>query len=71
MMNDGRTTKLISVKACGSNINLHPLITIKLINAGKAVLKKCYGFDEVLKFLMKSSPAPNNRGGGGRVQQIT
>ena len=43
--NIGRTTKPISVKSHGSNINLHPLI-IKLINAGKKVLKKDYGFDE-------------------------
>ena len=44
MNNIGRITKPINVKIPGTNINLHPLI-IKLINAGKTVLKK-YGFDE-------------------------
>ena len=43
--NIGRTTKPISVKSHGGNIYLHPLI-IKLINAGKKVFKKDYGFDE-------------------------
>ena len=36
----------MSVKSRDSNINLHSLI-IKLIKAGKTVLKKDYGFDEV------------------------
>ena len=34
--NIGRTTKPISVKSHGSNINLHPLI-VKLLKAGKSV----------------------------------
>ena len=38
LKSNGRTTKLISVKRCGSNINLHPLL-IKWINTGKMVLK--------------------------------
>ena len=41
-----RTTKRMSVKSRDSNINLHSLI-MKLIKAGKTVLKKDYGFDEV------------------------
>ena len=41
-MNNGRSTKSISVK---SNINLRPLI-VKLLNAEKTVLQKEYGFDE-------------------------
>ena len=40
--NNRRTTKRINVKSHGSNVNLHPLI-IKLLNAGKKVLKKDYG----------------------------
>ena len=36
--NNGRTTKPISAKSPGGNINLHSLI-IKLINAGKSMLK--------------------------------
>ena len=43
---NGRTTKPISVKSDGGNINLHPLI-IKLLNARKMVLKKNYRFHEV------------------------
>ena len=39
-MNNGRSTKSISVK---SNINSRPLI-IKLLNAEKTVLQKEYGF---------------------------
>ena len=38
--------KPISVKIHDSNTNLYPL-TIKLLNAGKKVLQKDYGFDEV------------------------
>ena len=44
--NVGRTTNPTSVKSRDSTINLHPLI-IKLLNAGKTMLKKDYGFDEV------------------------
>ena len=42
---NGRTTKSLSVKNNGSNINLYPLI-IKLLNTEKTVPKKDYGFDE-------------------------
>ena len=44
--NNGTTTKSISVKSRGNNINLHLLI-IKLLNTEEMVLKKDYGFDEV------------------------
>ena len=44
--NVGRTTNPTSVKSRDGTINLHPLI-IKLLNAGKTMLKKDYGFDEV------------------------
>ena len=44
--NIGRTTKPISFKIHGSNINLHSLI-IRLLSAGETVLKKDYRFDEV------------------------
>ena len=44
--NNGRTTKSISVKSYGSNVNLRPLVT-KLLNAEETVPKKDYGFDEV------------------------
>ena len=43
--NNGRTAKSISLKSCGSNINLHPLI-IKLPNTEKMVLKIDSEFDE-------------------------
>ena len=39
--NNGRTTKPISFKTRGGNINLHPLI-IRLLNAGKTVLKRLW-----------------------------
>ena len=42
--NDIRTTKPVSVKARGSNVNL-PTLIIKLINKCR---KKDYGFDKVL-----------------------
>ena len=42
--NIGRTTKPISFKIHGSNINLHSL-TIRMLSAGETVLKKDYGFD--------------------------
>lgn len=37
--NNRKTTKWISVKSHGNNINLHPRI-IKLLNAEKTMLKK-------------------------------
>ena len=40
--NIGRSIKLISGKSHGSNTSLHSLI-IKLLNAGKMVLRKNYG----------------------------
>ena len=49
---NGRTTKSISLKSCGSNINLHPLI-IKLPNAEKVVLKIDYGYDEAFNIFDK------------------
>ena len=50
--NNGRTTKPISVKSHGCNINLHPLI-IKLINGGKTVVKKIMDLMKYLIFLIK------------------
>ena len=50
--NNERTTKSISIKSRGSNINLHPLI-IKLLDAEKTVVKKEYGFDETFNIFMK------------------
>ena len=44
--NDGRTSKSINIKSHGNSINLYPLV-IKLLNAGKSVIKKDYGFDKV------------------------
>ena len=41
-----KTTKLINFKCRGSKIILHPLI-VKLVTAGKTMLKKEYGFGEV------------------------
>ena len=51
LKSNGRTTKPISLKTRGSNINLHPLI--RLLNAGKTVLKNDYGFDEVFNIFDK------------------
>ena len=42
----GRTNKPISVKCHSSNINHYPLI-IRLLNTGKTVRKKDYGFVKV------------------------
>ena len=46
LKNMGRTTKPISAKSRGSNINLHPLRR-RLLNPRKTVLEKDYGFNEV------------------------
>ena len=46
MKNNDTTTKSISVKSCGLNINLHPQ-KINLLNTEKTVIKNYYGFDEV------------------------
>ena len=42
----GRNTKSINIKSDGNSINLYPLV-IKLLNPGKSVIKKDYGFDKV------------------------
>ena len=45
MKNNGKTTKLISVKGHDRHINLHALTT-KLLKAQKPALKEDYGFEE-------------------------
>lgn len=44
--NNGTTTKAINIKSHGENINLHIPI-MKLLNAGKTMLKKDSEFDQV------------------------
>ena len=46
------TTNSISVKICGSNINLWPLI-IKLLNTATTMLKKEFEFDEASNIFVK------------------
>ena len=50
--NNGRATKSISVKSHGSNITLNLLI-MKLLNAGKTLLKKYYGFDHACNIFVE------------------
>ena len=45
MKNNGKTSKLISIKGHDKNINLHALTT-KLLKAQKPALKEDYGFEE-------------------------
>ena len=56
--NNERTTKSISIKSRGSNINLHPLI-IKLLDAEKTVVKKEYGFDETFNIFYETDNKRN------------
>ena len=50
--NNWMTTNSISVKICGSNINLWLLI-IKLLNTATTMLKKEFEFDEAFNIFVK------------------